>query len=99
MTVKYTACVVPAFNAFNSRGGNKGPSTLTTRMHSSRMLTVRCSDHQGGVCRGGVSAWGVSAQGGLPGGCLAGGVSAQGGMCIPACTEADTPHGQNDRQM
>ena len=52
----------------------------------------------GGVCSWGVSTpWGVSAPGGsaprgmsaLGGAAL--GVSAHGGLCIPACTEADTP--------
>ena len=74
---------------------------LTTRMHSSRMRTGRSLT----VCRsqlpggGGVSApgrcllWGVSA----PGGCLLWGVSAPergllwGVVCIPGCTEAETP--------
>ena len=43
---------------------------ISTRMHSSRMRTVLCSNHlQGRVCLG------VFAQGGLPGGCLPGGVS------------------------
>ena len=42
-----------------------------TRMHSSRMRTVRCSDRRG---------WGV---------CPEGGVCQE--VCIPACTEADTP--------
>ena len=42
--------------------------------------------------------WGVSVPGGsVPGGCLLQGMSAPGGgvcswgVCIPACTEADTP--------
>ena len=69
--------------------------TLKTRMHSSRMRTVRCSGHRGRVCvsqhalgRGvsaqGVSAQGVSAQGRCgvcPRGCLPGGVWPGG--CLP----------------
>ena len=56
-----------------------------TRMHSSGMRTVRCS----GRLPGGVSAWRVSARGGLPRGSLpsevsaCGGVSAQGRGCLP----------------
>ena len=57
-----------------------------TRKHSSRLRTVRCSGSRG---------WGVSGQGGLPRGCLPRrGVCPWGsarGVCIPACTEADTP--------
>ena len=50
------------------------------------MRTVRCSDRRGG---GGVPAWGLY----LPGqGCTClGGVPAWVEVCIPACTEADTP--------
>ena len=44
---------------------------MLTRMHASRMRTVRCSDRLGGW-----GAWGVSAQGGFPRG-----VSAWG--CTP----------------
>ena len=58
-----------------------------------------------GVCSGGSAQgvsllWGVClcSGGSAPGGCvsalgglLLGGVSAPGGVCIPACTEADTP--------
>ena len=33
------------------------------------------------------------------GGCLPRGVSAQGVWCIPACTGADPPCEQNDRQV
>ena len=75
--------------------------SFTTRMHSSRMRTVRGSSRLlGGVCPE-MSAWEVSAGGCLPrgeggvypgvrgvsvwGGCL------PGGVCIPACTEADNP--------
>ena len=60
-----------------------------TRMHSSRMSTVRCSSRLlGGLCPGDLSAWGVSACGGLPSGfltrgCLPRGLSAQeGGVCL-----------------
>ena len=57
-----------------------------TRMHSSRMRTVRCSDRLAG---GGISPWGVSSKGGclprgqcLPRGwCLPGGVC-PGGVCL-----------------
>ena len=64
-----------------------------TRMHSSRMRTVRCSSHRGvsvreglpggggGVCPGDVCPGGVSAQGG----CLPGGVSAKGGCVAGGC--------------
>ena len=54
---------------------------VITRMHSSRMHTVRCSGHpRGCVCLG------VSAHGGcLPRGCLPRGVSAQGGVCPGGC--------------
>ena len=56
--------------------------TIKTRMHSSRMRTVRSSER---ISRGVSAPWGVSALGGVcPGGCLLGGG-------IPACTEADTP--------
>ena len=59
-----------------------------TRMHSSRMRTVRISSHlrggdvsaQGGVCLPG----GVFQGGCLPGGCLPRGVSA-GGMSAQGC--------------
>ena len=62
---------------------------------------------QGGVCSWGVAAlggiwswgvcfWGLSA----PRGVCSGGVSAAPGGCgIPACTEADTPRGQNHRRL
>ena len=57
--------------------------TKFTRMYSSRMPTVRSSSSLlgggEGVCPGGC----------LPGGCL------PRGVCIPACSEADTPCGQN----
>ena len=61
------------------------------------MRTVRCSDHRRGVylprevylSRGNVPARGCT----CPGGCTRqeGGTS-PAGVCIPACTEADTPH-------
>ena len=67
-------------------------STTKTRMHSSRMRTVRCSSR---LLGGGVSAWLVSAQGGVClGGVCLGGVcpgGLPGGMCIPVCTEANNP--------
>ena len=54
---------------------------ITTRMHSSRMRTVRCISRllgavsaRGGVCPGGVGC--------LPGGMSARGVSAQGDACV-----------------
>ena len=63
--------------------------TQKTRMHSSRMRTVRCSSHLGGcVSAQGVSAWGVCTGrdvclGGLSAwGCLLRGFSARGG-CLP----------------
>ena len=72
-------------------------------MHSSRMRTVRCSARRvmggGCVCPGGVCLPGggsVSAQGGVmcQGGTCPGGVYPGGclprGVCIPACTGADT---------
>ena len=68
---------------------------------------LRGSVWSGGVSARGCLLWGVSARGGLvpggsalggvsgPGGCLlwgvGGGVWSQGGVGIPACTEADTP--------
>ena len=58
----------------------------------------------GCVCSGGCllrecPLWLVSALGGVcSGGCLPWGASAPGGG-IPACTEADTPCEQNDRQV
>ena len=78
-----------------------------TRMHSSRMHTVRCSGHPGGVCLGGVFAQGVVCQGGVSakgGYACQGGVyqrvSAQGGVCPggvhPPDPETDTP--SMDRQ-
>ena len=85
-------------------------SIVLTRMHSSRMRTVRssgrrrrgcipaCSGH-GRVCPGGLSAWGVSPQGG----CLPGGVSAWGGSVYPGgvCPSAcwDTPPLWKEWQM
>ena len=59
-----------------------------TRMHCSRMCTVRSSSHvypsmhwaEGCVCIPACTGWGVSARG----------VSVKG-VYIPACTEADTP--------
>ena len=77
-----------------------------TRMHSSRLRTVRSSSHLlgeggrgGGVCPGSVCPGSVC-PGGLcvcPEGCLPTGGVCPGG-CIPACTGADTPTcGQNDR--
>ena len=71
------------------------------------MHTVRSSSHvypsmhrAGGVsAQGGVCPLGGSAQGDVcPGGCLPTGVSARG-LCIQACTGADTPREQNDRQV
>ena len=58
-----------------------------TRMHSSRMRTVRCSDHLGGGGGGGVwgSAQGVSSWGGLP----------EGGVC-PGGVHLPPPRGQTD---
>ena len=50
----------------------------------------------GGVCSWGVPGSRVSAPGGMPG---PGGVPGPGGGGIPACTEADPPCEQNDRQM
>ena len=48
---------------------------LNTRMHSSRMRTVRCSGHLGGGCPGGCLPGGMSALGRVSArGCLAGGV-------------------------
>ena len=70
-----------------------------TRMHSSRMRTICCSDRGGCVCLGGSAQGGVlprgssSQEGCLPGGCLLG-VSAWGcllGGGESACTEADSP--------
>ena len=66
------------------------------------MSTVRCSGRRGGVypewgvSTGGVYPGEVSVQGVCPGGSArrvsAQGVSVRGwGVCIPACTEADTP--------
>ena len=53
-----------------------------------------------GVSAPGGSAWGGLLRGSAPGGCLLWGVSAPRGWCgIPACTEADTPCEQNDKQV
>ena len=61
-------------------------------MHSSGMRTV----HSGSRLRGGgCASWGVC----FPGGVLPGGCVLPGGGCIPACTEADPPREQNDRQV
>ena len=57
-----------------------------TRMHSSRMHTIRCSGHWGGVCPTGVSdSWGLCPRGCLSERCLPSGraVSAQGDGCLP----------------
>ena len=59
-------------------------SISKTRIHSSRMRTIRSSHLLGG---GGLLR-GVC--GGERGVCP-GEVSTHGGVCIPACTEADTP--------
>ena len=76
--------------------GSNGPfapksySPIQTRMHSSRMRPVHCSNHRGGgVFTRGVSAQGVSGHGGFLlggvclGGRLPGGVSAQGVSATP----------------
>ena len=79
-----------------------------TRMHSSRMRTICCSDRGGCVCLGGSAQGGVSAQGvvfpgrvsarGLSAGGVCLGVSAGGGW-IPACTDQTAPPpGQNSWQ-
>ena len=64
--------------------------TFKTRLHSSRMRTARAlTVSPSMLCAGG----GVSAlRGCLLEGCvcLLPGVSASRGVCIPACTEADT---------
>ena len=77
--------------------------SIQTRMHSSRMRTVRSSSHVYPSMH-----WGCASQQSLgrgvvcPGGCLPRGVSAYWGylpiggvcpegVCIPACTGADTP--------
>ena len=89
------------------------PKKCFIRKHSSRMRTVHCTDQcvwgvylpGGCTCPGGVPAqggvpargctcpWGVPAHGGVP----AQGVPVER-VCIPACTEADTPSAceQND---
>ena len=76
-----------------------------TRMHSSRMRTVRCSSRLrgggGGCLLGGVCLLGeVSAcRGGvcLPGGCLpARGVVCLGGVCLPGGVHLPPPRGQTD---
>ena len=55
--------------------------TIQTRMHSSRMRTVRCSGRFiGGVCLGNVFPGGVSAQDGVSD---QEGVSAQEQGCLP----------------
>ena len=62
-----------------------------TRMHSSRMRTIRCS--------GRVPVEGLSAQGGV---CVSvGGVSAQGGVCLGLCLPGgrNPPCEQNHRQV
>ena len=73
-----------------------------TRMHSSRMRTGRSLTVCWCLLRGGCLLLGGVCSGGclLPGGCLLWGgllwgVSALGGVCIPACTEADPPCVQN----
>ena len=60
-------------------------------MHWAGGVCIPARTGQEGVCPVGVSAQGVSAWEGM--GCLAGiwGASAHLWMCIPACTEADTP--------
>ena len=55
--------------------------TQGTRMHSSRMRTVRSSSR---VYPSMEWAWGCVSQHAVDGGCVPGG-------CIPACTEADPP--------
>ena len=52
-----------------------------TRMHSSRMRIVRCSNHLGGCLPGVCMPMGVSARGCLPGGVCPGGCLPRG--CLP----------------
>ena len=61
---------------------------INTRMHSSRMRTGRSLTVCGVCFSGGLFLGGCLLPGGVSalGGCLL-----PGGMCIPACTEADTP--------
>ena len=63
----------------------------TTRMHSSRMRTVRSSGRRGcgGVCPGGGCGPGECVCPG--GGCVCWGVSAQGNVCPSACWDTH-PH-------
>ena len=70
-------------------------SRVVTRMHSTRMRTVRCSGclASRGVFTQGVSTLqgvftlqGVSAGGCLPRGCLPIGVACPGGICLGVCT-------------
>ena len=71
------------------------PNTEATRMHSSRMRTIRCSGHrgEGGVCPDGRAAvWGVcpggcaQCPGGVcPGGCLPRGCLPRGCVCPGGC--------------
>ena len=62
--------------------------TFLTRMHSSRMCTVRCSSRllwgvcPGGVCLPGRVSAGPSRRGGLPGGDLPRGCLSRGGVCL-----------------
>ena len=74
---------------------------LITRMHSSRMRTVRCSGRplRGGVCPGGVCLGGC-----LPRGICLGGVSARGCLprgcvCLGVCLPDPPPCGKNDRHV
>ena len=55
-----------------------------TRMHSSRIRTVRCSGCRGACLPGGVSAQGLSAQVCLPRGCIP--TCTGWEVCIPTCT-------------
>ena len=70
-------------------------NTFQTRMHSSRMRTVRCSSHLGGLgvcaCPGVCLPGGVSGQ---SGGVWLGGMSAQEGVSQHAIGQT-TPRGQN----
>ena len=73
--------------SYNTAIKTKWMKKITTRMHSRRMRTVRCSGRRGCVSVLGVSAQGVSAQGV----CILACTGRGGGVCPSACWDTTPP--------